>query len=148
MGRILAVDYGAKRTGLAVTDPLRIIASPLQTVPTHTAAGYIAKYCTENPVDVVVVGKPVQADGSTSESYRGAENLKNRLAKLLPAVKVVWFDERYTSVLAQRAIIESGVAKMKRRDKAMVDMVSAAIILQDYLESRQYKTDGPDKDRL
>ncbi len=145
MGRILAVDYGTKRTGLAVTDPLRIIATPLETVATHTAHDHIVKYCASNPVDIIVVGKPTQPDGSLSATYPAAEGFKNRLTNLLPQVKIVWFDERYTSVMAQRAIIESGVGKMKRRDKAAVDMVSAAIILQGYMESMQYGQDDERK---
>lgn len=147
MGRILAVDYGTKRTGLAVTDPARIIAGPLETVPTHTAADYIVKYTAENPVDIIVVGKPLQSDGSPSETFPHVKGFMFRLAKLLPGIKVVWFDERYTSVMAQRAIIDSGVGRERRRDKGLVDRVSAAIILQGYMESMQYGKDKEETER-
>ncbi|MCD8101396.1 MAG: Holliday junction resolvase RuvX [Alistipes sp.] len=141
MGRILAVDYGTKRTGLAVTDPLRIISSPLETVPTHTLTDWVVKYTAENPVDIIVVGKPLQSDGSPSATFPHAQGWLRKIAALLPAVKVVWYDERYTSVMAKQAIIDSGAGKMRRRDKAVVDRVSAAIILQGYMESAQYRQD-------
>lgn len=134
MGRILAIDYGTKRTGLAVSDPSRIIAGGLDTVPTHTLMPYLKKYMSENPVDIIVVGKPLQMDGSESESFSHIGPFVKRLEKEFPAVEVVYHDERFTSVLAQRAIIESGVGKMRRRDKGLVDKVSATIILQSYME--------------
>lgn len=134
MGRILAIDYGTKRTGLAVSDPLRIIAGGLDTVPTHTLMQYLKKYIPENSVDIVVVGKPLQMDGSDSESFKHIEPFVKRLKKEFPEVEVVYHDERFTSVMAQRTILESGIGKMKRRDKALVDKVSATIILQSYME--------------
>ncbi|MCC8018813.1 MAG: Holliday junction resolvase RuvX [Rikenellaceae bacterium] len=141
MGRILAVDYGTRRTGLAVTDPLRIISSPLVTVPTHTLTEYVVKYSAENPVDIIVVGKPLQSDGSPSATFPHVQGWMRKIARLLPDIKVVWYDERYTSVMAKQTIIDSGAGKMQRRDKAMVDRVSAAIILQGYMESAQYRQD-------
>ena len=139
MGRILAIDYGTKRTGIAVTDPLRIIAGGLETVPTHTLMEWLGKYFATESGDIVVVGKPVQLDGRPSESMTHIEPFVKRLRADFPDKEVVWCDERFTSRLAQRAIIDGGVPKMARRDKALVDRVSAAIILESYLESRQYK---------
>lgn len=139
MGRILAIDYGTKRTGIAVTDPLRIIANGLDTVPTHLLTEWLRKYLTAENVDIVVVGKPLQMDGSPSESMVHIEPFVRRLRAQFPDKEVVWHDERFTSRLAQRAIIDGGVRKMARRDKALVDKVSAAIILESYMESREYK---------
>ncbi len=139
MGRILAIDYGTKRTGIAVTDPLRIIAGGMETVPTHTLLTWLAKYFSAEHVDMIVVGKPLRMDGTPSESFAHIEPFVKRLQERFPDKEVVWFDERFTSRLAQRAIIDGGVPKMARRDKALVDKVSATIILQSYMESREYK---------
>ena len=139
MGRILAIDYGTKRTGIAVTDPLRIIAGALETVPTHTLHRWLAQYLAAESVDIIVVGRPMQMDGSPSETMAHITPLVARLRAEYPDKEVVWHDERFTSRLAQRAIIDGGVPKMARRNKALVDTVSAAIILQSYLESREYK---------
>ncbi len=139
MGRILAIDYGTKRTGIAVTDPLRIIANGLETVPTHTLAAWLRQYLAAESVDVIVVGKPVQMDGAPSETMAQIEPLVKRLRAEYPDRQIVLHDERFTSRLAQRAIIDGGVPKMARRNKALVDTVSAAIILQSYLESREYR---------
>lgn len=135
MGRILALDYGTKRTGIAVSDPLRIIAGALDTVPTHTLMEYLKKYLAANDVSIIVVGKPTQMNGQPSQSMAHIEPFVARLRKEFPGVEIVWHDERFTSVLAQRAIIDSGVKKMQRRDKSLVDKVSATIILQSYMES-------------
>lgn len=139
MGRILAIDYGTKRTGVAVSDPLRIIATALETVPTQDIYGWLAKYTASENVDIIVVGKPLQTDGSPSDTYPHALGMARKLEKEYPAVKVVMFDERFTSVLAQRSLIDSGVRKMDRRDKAAVDKVSATILLQGFMESKIYK---------
>ena len=135
MGRILAIDYGLKRTGLAVSDPLRIIAGALDTVATHTLMDYLKQYLSKNDVSTIVVGQPKQTNGEMSESWRAIEPFVSRLRKEFPKVEVVLYDERFTSVLAQRTIRESGIGKMARRDKSLVDKVSAAIILQDYMAS-------------
>lgn len=135
MGRILAIDYGRKRTGLAVTDPLRIIASPHETVPTHTLMEYLKSYVPAAGVDTIVVGMPVQMNGLPSESYIYIKPFVERLRKEMPSLEIVMHDERFTSKMAMQAMIEGGVKKMQRRDKAMVDRVSAAIILQGYLET-------------
>ena len=142
MGRILAIDYGAKRTGLAVTDPLRIIAGALDTVPT---AALLKRYVVAEGVDLIVVGMPRQMSGAPSASYSQIRPLVERLRKELPGIRVELFDERFTSVLAQRAIIEGGVPKSRRRhDKGLVDRVSATIILQGYMESAgRFRADGP-----
>lgn len=130
MGRILAIDYGAKRTGLAVTDPLRIIAGALDTVPTAALLDYVKRYVVAEGVDLIVVGMPRQMSGAPSASYSQIRPLVERLRKELPGMRVELFDERFTSVLAQRAIIEGGVPKGRRRhDKGLVDRVSATIIL-------------------
>ena len=136
MGRILALDYGTKRTGIAVSDPLRIIAGALETIPTHQLMPWLKKYLAENNVDIIVVGKPTQMDGSPSESFRAIEPFAARLRKEFPKCLIEYYDERFTSVLAQREIIDGGVKKMKRRDKALVDKVSATIILQGYMDSK------------
>lgn len=135
MGRILALDYGTKRTGVAVSDPLMIIAGGLETVPTAQLMSWLEKYLAGNDVDIIVLGRPTQMDGSPSDTLPHVEGLAKRLRAKFPEVSVEWYDERFTSVLAQRAIIDSGVGKMKRRDKGLVDKVSATIILQDYMGS-------------
>lgn len=135
MGRILAIDYGTRRTGIAVSDPLRIIAGALTTVETRQLEKFLADYFSKNDVDTIVLGKPVQMNGSPSETMRYVEPLAARLRRTYPDKDVVLYDERFTSVLAHRTMIESGMGRMARRDKAVVDRISAAIILQSYMES-------------
>lgn len=135
MGRILAIDYGTRRTGIAVSDPLRIIAGALTTVETRQLEKFLADYFSKNDVDTIVLGKPVQMNGSPSETMRYIEPLAARLRRTYPDKDVVLYDERFTSVLAHRAMIESGMGRMARRDKAVVDRISATIILQSYMES-------------
>lgn len=135
MGRILAIDYGTRRTGIAVSDPLRIIAGALTTVETQQLEKFLADYFSKNDVDTIVLGKPVQMNGSPSETMRYIEPLAARLRRTYPEKDVVLYDERFTSVLAHRTMIESGMGRMARRDKAVVDRISAAIILQSYMES-------------
>ncbi len=135
MGRILAIDYGTRRTGIAVSDPLRIIAGALTTVETRLLEKFLADYFSKNDVDTIVLGKPVQMNGSPSETMRYIEPLAARLRRTYPDKDVVLYDERFTSVLAHRTMIESGMGRMARRDKAVVDRISAAIILQSYMES-------------
>lgn len=135
MGRILAIDYGTRRTGIAVSDPLRIIAGALTTVETRQLEKFLADYFSKNDVDTIVLGKPVQMNGSPSETMRYIEPLAARLRRTYPDKDVVLYDERFTSVMAHRAMIESGMGRMARRDKAVVDRISAAIILQSYMES-------------
>lgn len=141
MGRIISIDYGLKRTGLAVTDPLRIIAGVLETVETKQLEKYLADYFSKNDVDIIVVGKPSQMNGQPSETMRYIEPLVGRLRHAYPDKEVVLYDERFTSVMAHRTMLESGIGKMARRDKALVDRISATIILQSYMDSIQYNAD-------
>ena len=141
MGRIIAIDYGTKRTGLAVTDPLRIIANALETVETKGLEKWLADYFTKNDVDIIVLGKPSQMNGQPSETMRFIEPLAARLRRAYPDKEVVLYDERFTSVMAHRAILDSGIGKMARRDKALVDRISATIILQSYMDSIEYNAD-------
>ena len=135
MGRILAIDYGKKRTGLAVTDPARIIANGLTTVDTAKLWDYLADYVSREAVDRIVVGMPVQMNGQPSENQRNIIPFLNRWRKNYPAIPVVEYDERFTSVMAHRTMIDAGLGKMARRNKALVDEISATIILQSYMES-------------
>lgn len=137
MGRILAIDYGVRRTGLAVSDPLRLIAGGLTTVETKQLERFLADYFQKEQVDVIVLGKPSQMDGTPSETWRFIEPLARRLKAAYPDKEVVFYDERFTSVLAHRAMIDGGMKKMARRDKAVVDKIAATIILEDYLQFRQ-----------
>ena len=137
MGRILAIDYGVRRTGLAVSDPLRLIAGGLTTVETKQLERFLADYFLKEQVDIIVLGKPAQMDGTPSETWRFIEPLSRRLKAAYPDKEVVFYDERFTSVLAHRAMIEGGMKKMARRDKAVLDKIAATIILEDYLQYRQ-----------
>ncbi|HIW97644.1 MAG TPA: Holliday junction resolvase RuvX [Candidatus Tidjanibacter gallistercoris] len=139
MGRILAIDYGTKRTGIAVSDPQRIIAGGLDTVPTAQLVPWLVNYIAAERVDIIVVGLPVRTDGSPSDTHEAAGKLASRLAAAFPDVRVTMFDERFTSVLAHRAMLEGGMKKMQRRDKAAVDRISATILLQDFMDSRAYE---------
>lgn len=139
MGRILAIDYGTRRTGIAVSDPLRIIAGALETVPTKGLERWLADYFAANDVTTVVVGKPMQTDGTPSETWRYVEPLVARLRRAWPDKEVVLWDERFTSVLAHRTMLESGIGRMARRDRALVDRISATIILQGYMESEELR---------
>lgn len=135
MGRILAIDYGKRRTGLAVTDPLRIAANPLLTVETKDLMKWLTDYFAKEKVDIVVIGHPTQMDGSDSESMNYIRPFMGLFRKTFPAVELVMFDERFTSVLAHRAMIDGGMKKKQRQDKAVVDKIAACIILEDYLNT-------------
>ena len=137
MGRILAIDYGTRRTGLAVTDPLRITARPLETVPTHTLLQWLADYLGRETVDEVVIGQPKQSSGEDSASMQQIRPFMSAFRKRFPAVPLVPFDERFTSVLAHKAMLDGGLRKKARQDKATVDRIAACIILEDYLESKR-----------
>lgn len=137
MGRILAIDYGTRRTGIAVSDPLRIIAGGLDTVDTKILEKWLADYFQKEDVSTIVVGKPSQMDGTPSETWRFIEPLVARLKRAYPDKEVVLHDERFTSVMAHRTMLESGIGKMARRNKALVDKISATIILQSYMEFNQ-----------
>ncbi|MCI6161460.1 MAG: Holliday junction resolvase RuvX [Prevotellaceae bacterium] len=137
MGRILSIDYGKKRTGIAVTDPLQIIANGLATVSTSDLFDYLKAYVGREPVDCIVMGEPRQTNGEPSENFARVQQFANRWKKAMPAIPVVFFDERYTSVLAHQAMIDCGLKKKSRRNKALVDEISATIILKDYLETKR-----------
>lgn len=139
MGRILSIDFGRRRCGIAVTDPLRIVASGLTTVATAQLNEFVANYVRTEGVDLIVVGEPRDMHGNPSESTRYLKPAIARLRKVLPDTEIVSFDERFTSVLAHRAMLDGGLGKMARRDKALVDEISATIILNDYLQSRAYQ---------
>lgn len=136
MGRILAIDYGKRRTGLAVTDPLRITPGVLATLDTKELLPYLEAYIPREGVDLVVVGYARQMDGSDSDSMRYIKPFTGRLQALFPHLSIVLHDERFTSKLAQQAILASGVSKKRRQEKGLVDRVSAVIILQSYLDSQ------------
>ncbi|WP_077196385.1 Holliday junction resolvase RuvX [Prevotella ihumii] len=137
MGRILSVDYGKKRTGLAVTDPLQIIANGLVTVATSDLFDFLKDYVQREGVERIVIGKPTQLNGLPSENLVRVEQFVNRWRKAMPAIPIEYYDERFTSALAHQAIMAGGVKKKTRReDKGLVDEVSATIILQDYMRSK------------
>lgn len=133
--RVLAIDYGKKRTGLAVTDPLQLIANGLCTVATTSLEAFVIDYVQREPVERIVVGFPKQTNGQDSENMRRITPFVNRLRKLLPDIPVEMFDERFTSVLAHRTMIDAGLKKKDRQNKALVDEISATIILQGWMES-------------
>jgi len=135
--RILSIDFGKKRCGIAVTDSLQLIANGLTTVETSKLVEFISGYVAREPVERIIVGFPTTMRGEESESMRYIRPGIARLKKALPDMPVEFFDERFTSVLAHRAMIDGGMRKMARRDKAIVDEISATIILNDYLESRR-----------
>ncbi len=136
MGRVLAIDYGVRRTGLAVTDPLQIIPGGLTTVDTTNLMAFLKDYLSKEQVERFVVGLPKQTNGQDSENLPRVRAFVEQLQKMFPAVPVDMWDERYTSVLAQQTILQSGIGKMARRNKALVDEVSATIILQGWMERK------------
>ena len=137
MGRILSIDYGKKRTGIAVTDTLKLIANGLCTVETSTLLDFLADYMKKEDVERIVVGLPKQTNGEPSENMKRIEPFVNRLKKLYPNLPIEYFDERFTSVLAHQAMLDGGLKKKQRQDKGLVDEISATIILQGYMESKR-----------
>jgi putative Holliday junction resolvase len=137
MPRIMAIDYGLKRTGLAVTDPLQLIASPLTTVPTGTLLDFIKDYITKEEVVLFVIGMPKRLDSTPSQTAMNVKGFIKVLQRDIPQIEIKEVDERFTSVMAMDAMIAGGMKKKDRRDKGNVDKVSAAIILQSYMESRR-----------
>lgn len=134
MGRIVALDVGRKRTGIAVSDPLRIVATGLTTCPTGDLISFLEAYAAHEPIDLYVLGEPRTERGVPSEAMLYVRQVEARIKKKFPDARVEFHDERYTSRLAQRAILAAGTPKMKRRDKALVDKVSATILLESYME--------------
>lgn len=139
MARILAIDYGKKRTGLAVTDPLQIIAGGLATVSTSELFDYLKKYIQSEPVERIVIGEPLQPNGKPSENLQRVKAFVNKWRKAVPEIPIEFYDERFTSVLAHQAMIDGGLKKKARADKALVDEISATIILQDYMRFTQFR---------
>ena len=137
MGRILSIDYGRKRTGIAVTDPLQIIAQGLTTVATTELSAFLKDYVGREAVDRFIIGRPVQPNGQPSENLKRVEDFAKSLQRQFPDIPITWWDERFTSVMAHQTMRDAGLGKMKRRDKALVDEISATIILQSFMESRQ-----------
>lgn len=133
MGRIVAIDFGLKRIGIAVTDPLKIIASGLSTVPTAEVLRFLQQYCVQEEVESFVVGLPLHPDGNPAQIASQADDFARKLGELFPGKPVFRQDERYTSSDAKRIILASGVKKQKRRDKALVDKIAAALILEQYM---------------
>jgi putative Holliday junction resolvase len=137
MGRILAIDFGTKRIGLAETDPLQIIASGLDTVDNKKIFEFLNKYLKTEQVDEIIVGEPKQMDDTASESEQYIKPFVEKLEKEYPKIVIKRFDERYTSKMAFQTMIDSGIGKKARRNKGLIDKISATIILQSYLESKQ-----------
>lgn len=136
MARILAIDYGQKRVGLAVTDPLQITANGLDTVLVHEVFDYLVKYTAREPVEKFVIGLPKQMNGQDSDSMQYIRPFVTGLQKKFPDIELVYVDERFTSVLAHKAMFDAGLKKKDRQNKELVDKISATIILQSYMESR------------
>ena len=134
LARVLSIDYGKRRTGLAVTDPCQIIAGGLATVDTRDLLKYLVEYTRREPVERFVVGLPKQTNGLDSENLPRVQAFVAQLQKTLPDIPVEWWDERYTSVLAHRTMLDSGIGRKARQNKALVDEISATIILQGWME--------------
>lgn len=137
MARILSIDYGRKRTGLAVTDPLQIIASGLATVSTSELFEWLKAYVGREAVELIVMGEPRQLDGSPSENLDRVQQFVSRWRKAVPSIPIEYYDERFTSALAHRAMLDGGLRKKDRQNKALVDEISATILLEDYMQRRR-----------
>ena len=138
MGRILSIDYGRKRTGLAVTDPLQIIAGGLATVATSELCEWLQSYIAKEDVERIVIGEPRQPNGEPSENLARVHQFVNRWRKVVPSIPIEYYDERFTSVLAHQVMIDGGLHKKARQNKGLVDEISATIILEDYMRSRKF----------
>ena len=138
MGRLLSIDFGRKRCGIAVTDTLRIVATGLTTVPTAQLIDFVKRYIVAEPVDRIIVGLPTTLRGEPSDSMRYLTPEVNRLRKEIAPMPIEFYDERFTSTLAHRAMLDGGMKKMDRRNRAIVDEISATILLNDYLQSKAY----------
>ena len=137
VARILSIDYGRKRTGLAVTDPLQLIAGGLATVSTAELFDWLKAYVVREPVERIVIGEPRQTNGEPSENLPRVREFFNRWRKAMPDIPVEFYDERFTSVLAHQAMLDGGLKKKARQNKALVDEISATILLEDYMRSRK-----------
>jgi putative Holliday junction resolvase len=138
MGRIMAIDFGQKRVGIAVTDELQIFATALETVAAREIFTFLKNYFSKNIVDTVVIGEPKQMDNTKSDSSRFIDPFVNKFKKEFPEMPLERYDERFTSKMAFQTMIDSGIGREKRKNKALVDTISATIILQSYLESKNH----------
>ncbi|PKP52325.1 MAG: Holliday junction resolvase RuvX [Bacteroidetes bacterium HGW-Bacteroidetes-1] len=139
MGRIMAIDFGQKRSGIAVTDPLQLFATGLDTIPSNQLLDYLKKYMLLEIVDCVVVGEPKDMQNLASDASRFIEPFVKRLKTAFPEMRIERYDERFTSKMALQSMIDAGLSKKKRQDKALVDTISATLILQSYLESIKHQ---------
>jgi len=137
MGRILAIDYGKKRVGLAVTDPLQLICTGLPTVPTNDVFAFIKNYLAQEEVDSFVIGESKNLDNTKSQVAEAIEEFAEKLNRLYPSIPMYWVDERFTSKMAKQSMLMSGMKKKKRQQKEIVDEISATLILQTYLQKTQ-----------
>ena len=135
--RILSIDYGKKRTGIAVTDPLQLIAGGLATVSTSELFDWLQAYRSREPLERIIIGEPRQPNGLPSENLQRVQQFVARWRKAVPEIPIEYYDERFTSVLAHQAMLDGGLKKKARQDKGLVDEISATIILEDYLRSRK-----------
>lgn len=131
----MAIDLGRKRCGIAVTDPLQIIANGLTTIASAQLVDFVLKYLQQEPVECIVIGEPKDMRNNPSDCSKYVEPIVNRLKKLLPDMRIVRYDERFTSVMAHQTMIDAGLSKSKRQDKELVDTIAATIILQSYMSS-------------
>jgi putative holliday junction resolvase len=138
VGRIISIDYGSKRTGLAVTDKLKLIAGGLTTIPTNELLSFLEDYTKKEVVERIIIGLPKQMSNQPSESMKYIKPFVRLLQKKFPNIPMEYVDERFTSVLAHQAMLEGGLKKKSRQNKALVDEISAVIILQSYLESKHF----------
>ncbi len=139
MSRLLSIDYGKKRTGIAVSDPLQIIANGLTTVETTNIFNFLKDYLGKEDVETIIVGLPKQMSGELSENMKRIEPFVNRLKKLYPNINIEYYDERFSSKMAHQAMIDGGLKKKDRQNKELVDEISATIILQGYMESKRFR---------
>ena len=137
LARILSIDYGRKRTGVAVTDPLQLIAGGLATVATSELYDWLVQYIQREQVERIIIGEPRQMNGQPSENMQRVQQFVNRWKKAQPVIPIEFYDERFTSVIAHQSMLDGGLHKKARQDKALVDQISATIILEDYLRSRK-----------
>lgn len=138
MPRILAIDYGTKRCGIAVTDNLQIIATALETIPTHTLFSFLEKYFAKENVECLIVGNPKKLDNTPSETAQHVVGFVRKMKEKYPGLKIELLDERFTSVMAKQTMIDSGISKKQRQNKASVDLISAVLLLQNYLETKKF----------
>lgn len=137
MPRILSIDYGLKRTGIAVTDPLKIIATGLTTIPSNTLIDFLRDYFSKEEVELVIIGEPRNWDDTDTHATPLVKGIIKKMIKAFPSMKIKTVDERYTSKMASQAMIDMGMKKMQRRNKALIDEIAATIMLQEYLRAHE-----------